>query len=330
MSGLTLDHDRARAEAMFKNPEKVWTHLERMKTGVPSLMAQRSVYMNFSPPTGIIMFPNRKLAQGRQRRGKSDVKLVFDIDAATTVSVLTPETRSRASSRSRRRSNKNPLAGTAGTASFITTTMVKVDGGKAEAVTAAKVAIQVADAALVKNPPKTKTAHQGAYDTVSDKFGNKLPIVAIDGKWVPLTEATLLESRKKAPPMNFGLVARTMIKTNMASTATMHQQTRQQPRTSGQVTETATAAVVPAVLAAIDPTATPGFVQTQATTINARTEADGGVRLAPATVYGTLEEFPPLVVKDTTLAAMKIVYDEVTHHSCDVDMDKHEKRVEEE
>ena len=153
MSGMTLDNDRARAEEMFKNPEKVWTHLERMKTGVPSLTAQRSVYMDFSPPTGIITFPNKQSAQGRYRRGKSDVKLVFDIDAATTVSVLTPDTRSRASSRSRRRSNKNPLAGIAGPVSSTTITMLDDDGGKAEAAIAAKVAIQVADSALLKYPP---------------------------------------------------------------------------------------------------------------------------------------------------------------------------------
>ena len=39
MSGMTLDVDRARAEAMFKNPEKVWSHLERTNAGAPSLTA---------------------------------------------------------------------------------------------------------------------------------------------------------------------------------------------------------------------------------------------------------------------------------------------------
>jgi hypothetical protein len=239
------------------------------------------------------------------------VKLVFDIEAATTVSVLSPGTRSRALSRSRRRNNnKKASAATAGPASSTTATAVADDGGKAAAVAAAKVALQVANAALVKHPPKTKTAHQGAYNTVSDKFGNKLPVVAINVKWVPLTGSTLLKSRKKSPPMNYGLVARTPTQRDMVLPAT-DPQTRQQPSTSGSLTATA---IAPTAVAAVAHIATAGLVRTQATSINARTDIDGGIRLAPATVFGTPEEFPPLVVRtNTTPAAMEIVYDDDTH-----------------
>ena len=69
MSGMTLENDRARAEAMFKNPDKVWTNLERMKTGTITLPAQRSVYMDFSPPTGIITFPNKKTSLWEKEAG---------------------------------------------------------------------------------------------------------------------------------------------------------------------------------------------------------------------------------------------------------------------
>jgi hypothetical protein len=60
------------------------------------------------------------------------------------------------------------------------TTMVEDNGEKAAVAAAAKAAIQIADAALAKYPPKTKTEHQGAYNTTANKFGNKLPVVAID------------------------------------------------------------------------------------------------------------------------------------------------------
>jgi hypothetical protein len=299
LSGMTIDNDRMRAEAMFKNPEKVWTNLERMKTGTPTLPAQRSVYMDFSPPTGIITFPNRKAVHGRQRRGPSEVKLIFDIEAATTVSVLTPDTRSRASSRSRRRQNKNGTAGTEGTASSLTTAAVQDDDGKAAAALAAKTATQTADAAITKHPPKMKTAHQGAYDTIADRFGNKIPVVAIDGKWVPLTEATLLESRRKAPPTNYGLTARVTPQSRTASEAVLPAQTitRQQPST-----------VV------------------QETAVNIHPAATASINLAPATVFGTLDEFPPLPRRgDTTSEAMEIVDDEGMRYSEDIDIDEHEE-----
>jgi hypothetical protein len=69
---------------------------------------------------------------------------------------------------------------------------------------------------------------------------------------------------------------------------------------------------------------TAGFVRTQATLINARTEVSSIINLAPATVFGNPEEFPPLVVQaDTTPAAMEIAYDNDTHYSGNVDMDEH-------
>ena len=179
LSGIDMETDRNSAEAMFKNPERVWASMRKLHTGV-SLPAQRSVFMDFSPPTGVITFPNRLTARGKQRRGQSEVKFVFDIEAASTISVLTTDnTKSKASSRSRRKKNQGSQAGQMSSAA---TTVTEDDGGKAAALAAAKTAIQIADAAVATDPPKMKTAHQGAYATIADKFGNLLPVVMIDGK----------------------------------------------------------------------------------------------------------------------------------------------------
>jgi hypothetical protein len=43
------------------------------------------------------------------------------------------------------------------------------------------------------------------YDTIADKYGNLVPVVALNGKWVVLTEKTLIASRKIAKPRNFGI-----------------------------------------------------------------------------------------------------------------------------
>jgi hypothetical protein len=133
------------------------------------------------------------------------VKLVFDIEAALTISLhTTNDTKSKASSRSRRKKNQGSQAGQM---SSVATTTTEDDGGKAAALAAAKMAILIADAAVASDPPKIKSAHQGAYATIADKYGNLLPVVMLEGKWVAVTPATLRESRKKAPPMNFGLAA---------------------------------------------------------------------------------------------------------------------------
>jgi hypothetical protein len=113
---------------------------------------------------------------------------------------------------------------------------------------------------------------------------------------------------EKAPSMNFGLVARMPTQRETTPAAAEHS-SRQQPSSS-----------VPA--AAAGPTTKAGFVRTQAITINARTEVKGVIRLAPATVFGTPEDFPPLVVRgDTPLEPMETGdNDDSTHYSGNGDM----------
>ena len=71
MPGMALDNDRPRAEAMFKNLEKVWTYLERTNTGAPFLTAQRSVYIDFSPPTGIVTFHKDNWPRGDSEEARA-------------------------------------------------------------------------------------------------------------------------------------------------------------------------------------------------------------------------------------------------------------------
>ena len=142
LSGIDFETDCNSADAMFKNPDRVWASVHKLNTGV-SLPAQCSIFMDFSQPTRIITFPTRPAAQGKQRRGPSEVKLLFDIEAASTISVLTNnDTKSKASSRSRRKKNQGKSAGQV---SLAGTTVTEDDGGKATALAAAKMAIQIAD-----------------------------------------------------------------------------------------------------------------------------------------------------------------------------------------
>ena len=41
------------------------------------------------------------------------------------------------------------------------------------------------------------------------KYRNRIPVVAVDGKWVVLTERSLIASRKQEKPPNFGISATT-------------------------------------------------------------------------------------------------------------------------
>jgi hypothetical protein len=66
-------------------------------------------------------------------------------------------------------------------------------------------AIAMADVLTQKYPSQGNTAHQGMYKTIADKYGNLVPVVALNGNWVILTEKTLIASRKKAKPRNFGI-----------------------------------------------------------------------------------------------------------------------------
>jgi hypothetical protein len=321
LSGIDMEADRNSAEAMFKNQERVWASMRKLHTGVSLPAQQRSVFMDFSPPTGVITFLYCQTSRGKQRRGQSEVKLVFNIEAASTISVLTTDdTKSKASSRSRRKKNQGSQAGQMSSAA---TTVTEDDGDKAAALAAAKTAIQIADAAVAIDSPKIITAHQGAYATIADKFGNLLPVVMVEGKWVALTPATLRESRKKAPPMNFGLAARMPNHTLTEGIREAKPETRQhEPTVQATITP-----ILAAEMTATVPSQTEGFVQTQATSINARIEARP-ITLAPVTVFGK-DDFPPLAAIEAAISASIAPRGDTaidtTNYPNDNNMDEHDE-----
>jgi hypothetical protein len=144
--------------------------------------------MDFCPPTGIITFPTRQTRRGKpNNKCPSAIKLVFDMEASTTVSLLTTKDTASKASRKLRRSNRIKGAGapnSVSSTSITAMTSAAEEGERVAAAEAAKVAIQIAEAAVAKHPPKAKTAHRGAYDTMSDRFGNRIHVVCIDGKWI--------------------------------------------------------------------------------------------------------------------------------------------------
>ena len=199
LSGIHLDTDRPSADDMFKNPDKVWKSLEKMNRGV-SITAQRSFFMDFRPPcpTAAITTPTGKRG-GQARYVPTQVKLVFDVDDDTVVSLLsTDEAHSRSSSR---RSGKRQGRQSAGR-SVASPQAAQSNNQETAAKLEAAKAIAIAQAAIKKYPPTFKTAHQGDYYSLPDCFGNPRPVVFLDGRAVPLTEATLLESRKQVTGAN--------------------------------------------------------------------------------------------------------------------------------
>jgi len=237
LSGIHLETDRPSAEDMFKNPDKVWQNLDRMNRGV-SLKAQRSFFMEFSPPRqATITTPTGKRGQGRLV--PAHVKLVFDLEDDTVVSLLsTDDATSRSSSNRRLGKRRGQSHGVRSAASV---TPAQVDHCENAAKADAAKAVAVANAAIKKFPSQYKTAHQGDYFTTPDSFGNLFPVVFIDGKAVPLTEESLLASRKQAhfPPLRGGSVfpppTTTSLKSPPAQAAPsiLSQQTPTPPATQG-------------------------------------------------------------------------------------------------
>ena len=209
---------------MFRNPDKVWQSLAKLRRGL-SLPVQRSVYMDFRPPTEVVTFPSReKLRYPNKRKVPSKVMLTFDLhtasnQSASTMSALTIEgkqsmeettretsRRARIKSAKKTRSDTTTVsATTTATATAVTTDVTSLDPDRVAAQIAAKNAIEVANTAIRRHPPKVRLAHTGDYVTIADAHGNQLPVVRIANTWVPLTEESLLESRQKSPAPNFGV-----------------------------------------------------------------------------------------------------------------------------
>ena len=228
LSRIDITTNKDRAEAMFLNPAKVKESIDKLKKGV-SIPKARSECMEFQPPaTNSVNQGGQRQNQRSKRRahgGYNNVKLVFDIDSesATQVSTMS-EAETAASRRSTHWSKKTAQRSGASTGGASSENKAQDTTEEGLAKAAAAKAIQTADTLTKKFPSKGKTAHQGAYTTLEDKFGNRIPVVAVDGKWVVLTERSLIESRKQEKPANFGISARA------SHHETERQQTRKAPR----------------------------------------------------------------------------------------------------
>ena len=112
--------------------------------------------------------------RGSQARNvPTQVKLVFDVDDDTVVSLLSDEAHSRSSSR---RSGKRQGRQRAGR-SVASAQAAQSNNQETTAKREAAKAVAIAQAAIKKYPPTFKTAHQGDYYSLPNCFGNPRPVV---------------------------------------------------------------------------------------------------------------------------------------------------------
>ena len=72
----------------------------------------------------------------------------------------------------------------------------------------AQLAMNISQAAIAKHPPTAleKLKHGGKFYTMTDAYGNKVPVVYVANLPQPLTEKTILESREEAESSNFAII----------------------------------------------------------------------------------------------------------------------------
>ena len=149
--------------------------------------------------------------------------------------------RARTKSAKKTRSDATPAIATT-IATTTTTDVTLVDPQRIAAKIAAQTAVEVANTAIWRHPPKVRLAHTGDYVTIADAYGNQLPVVRIANAWVPLTEESLLESQLKSPEPNFGVVPR-YSRTAKGQSAPVDRTTR--PATTPHIPETTADTIQP-------------------------------------------------------------------------------------
>jgi hypothetical protein len=161
--------------------------VDKLKSGV-SLPKARSAFLEFVPPASShagVANPSKRFAL------EADTALSNGLQI-TDKTLVGPQTA--------KKWDKQALLRNKGAAKEAHASenkeVVLTEEGIAKAV--ADKAIEIANALTQKFPAKNKTAHQGQYDTLEDTFGNHIPVVVVDGKWVVLTERSLI-ARRKAP-----------------------------------------------------------------------------------------------------------------------------------
>jgi hypothetical protein len=178
--------------------------------------------------------------QRRHRKPRAGPpKLVFDLDAVTKAKVLTTSVAPATAWTTRHDTGKHPKSAAVTQPSNATTdqAMSEEEIAKSESTKA----IAMADMLTKKYPSQGNTAHQGRYETIADKYGNLVPVVALKGNRVVLTEKTLIASRKNATPRNFGIASagtKKAGKTTTKAVATIAAMTNRRRKSAG-VTKTA-------------------------------------------------------------------------------------------
>ena len=218
-----IAHDpnaKERASELFTNPAKVQQCIEQMKHEI-SLPQARSAFLNYLPPVRSGDATQVRQGQRNKKPRAGPLKLIFDLDAVTDTNPSTTNNAPAIAWKSRQTSSKPPnLAGGAQPSSGTTE---QATSEEAIAKREAAKAIAVAEVLTKRYPSHGHTAHQGMYETIADKYGNLVPVVALNGKWVVLTEKTLIASRKNAKPRNFGIsrAATKIRKTTKPASATI-------------------------------------------------------------------------------------------------------------
>ena len=223
LSGIELDDERERAEEMFQDPERVWQQLEagRRANSVPN---QRSVFMDFQPPNKIMPSAVYKKRQPKAPKTREKLQLHFDMElvkkyqeakqTATTVAgnAADAQAGNPLPSANSRRSRAKAKENTKATELLSTTNATSIDPHAAAAAAAtisAQNAMNIGQATIAKFPPTAleKSAHGGKFYTVTDQFGNNVPVVYVSNVARPLNEKNLLQSRAEAGQQsNFSII----------------------------------------------------------------------------------------------------------------------------
>jgi hypothetical protein len=201
LARVKLETDTQRANELFINPVKVQQCINQMKQEM-SLPQAQSAFLNYLPPIRSGDATQTRQGQRYRKPRVGPLKLIFDLDAVTEATVPTTSVAPTSAWKTSKIPSK-PTLTTAGTRPSNETTTDQAMSEEEIAKQEAAKATAMANLLTKKYPLQGNTAHQGKYETIADKYGNLVPVVALKGNWVVLTEKTLIASRKNAALRNF-------------------------------------------------------------------------------------------------------------------------------
>ncbi|WP_317205911.1 hypothetical protein [Janthinobacterium sp.] len=223
LSGIAFGDERERAEVMFLNPDKVWKQLDEGRK-VDSIPSQRSIFMDFQPPTTSVQ--SKRGVRNNKRQPRVPMKgekmqLQFDMELVKRNQERLNQTRTMAA---------RPMA--AGTATFSAAVAANVFGDA-----------QVAQSGSRRSKAKLKAAQTESSLTIqhSLKIDPDVMLAAAALAAAKTAMAIGQATIAKLPPTAFEkLTHGTHNAPSYASRAAMHQPPRQlfQPATDTMFTMT--------------------------------------------------------------------------------------------